>query len=64
MKSVKKLVAMVLAVSLMGIVGSAATNAADTLPRTNFPMCSDTRNIYCIESVNSLAGPTRTYTPS
>lgn len=54
MKNMKKVVAMLLAVSLMGFVGSSATNAADTLPRTNFPMCSDARNIYCIESVTFI----------
>lgn len=54
MKNMKKAVATLLAVSLMGIVGNSTTRAAEILPRSNFPICSATRNIYCIESVTFI----------
>jgi len=54
MRSLKKLIAAVLPLSLLGLVASQTTNAADILPRSNFPMCSDARNIYCIESVTFI----------
>lgn len=54
MRNIKKAIASLLAVLLMGLVGSSATKAADTLPRSNFPMCSDARNIYCIESLTFI----------
>lgn len=58
MKSVRRGIATTVVVSLMGLAAVSHTTAADTLPRANFPMCSEARNIYCIESVTfiELAG--------
>lgn len=54
-KLMSRSVSLLLAISLVGVVGGPSPiNAADTLPRSNFPMCSEARNIYCIESVTFI----------
>ena len=48
-------VSALLVFSLIGVVSAPSpSSAADILPRSNFPMCSDARNIYCIESVTFI----------
>jgi len=54
MRSLKKLVATVLSLSLLGLFAGQTSYAADILPRSNFPLCSEARNTYCIQSVTFI----------
>lgn len=51
--SMKKVVAVLVSVAVTGFVaGSTTTQAADVLPRTEFPQCSPERQVYCIAGVS------------
>jgi hypothetical protein len=54
-RNLRKVLIMISSVALLGVVAqSRSVQAADILPRTDFPICSTDRNTYCIAEVTFI----------